>query len=183
MTWKRFRHYWPLVTGNHQPPEDSLHKGPVTLSFDDFFDINMNTLLNKQKICRWFETTCRSYIHHCNAITFSYQLYPCISQILKNRNPDCAWWRHRMETFSALLAICAGNSPVPGEFPSQRPVTRSFNVFFDMCLNKQLNKQSRGWWFETLSPSLWRHCNAMTTVANWKASHLPMQVNIANESG
>ena len=36
-----------------------------------------------------------------------------------------------METFSALLAICAGNSPVPGEFPTQRPVTRSFVVFFD----------------------------------------------------
>ena len=41
-----------------------------------------------------------------------------------------AWWRHQMETFSALLAICAGNSPVPGEFPAQRPVTQSFDVFF-----------------------------------------------------
>ena len=40
-----------------------------------------------------------------------------------------------METFSALLAICAGNSPVPGEFPAQRPVTRSFDVFFDLRLN------------------------------------------------
>ena len=40
-----------------------------------------------------------------------------------------------METFSALLAICAGNSPVPGEFPTQRPVTRSFDVFFDLRLN------------------------------------------------
>ena len=37
-----------------------------------------------------------------------------------------------METFSALLAICAGNSPVPGEFPTQRPVTRSFDVYFDL---------------------------------------------------
>ena len=37
-----------------------------------------------------------------------------------------------METFSALLAICAGNSPVSGEFPAQRPVTRSFDVFFDV---------------------------------------------------
>ena len=37
------------------------------------------------------------------------------------------WWRHQMETFSALLAICAGNSPVPGKFPAQRPVTRSFD--------------------------------------------------------
>ena len=43
-----------------------------------------------------------------------------------------------METSSALLAICAGNSPVTGEFPAQRPATRSFNVFFDLCLNKRL---------------------------------------------
>ena len=42
-----------------------------------------------------------------------------------------------METFSALLAICAGNSPVPGEFPTQRPVTQIFDVFFDLRLNKQ----------------------------------------------
>ena len=34
-----------------------------------------------------------------------------------------------METFSALLALCVGNSPVSGEFPAQRPVTRSFDVF------------------------------------------------------
>ena len=44
------------------------------------------------------------------------------------------WWRHQMETFSALLALCAGNSPV-SEFPAQRPVTRSFDVFFDLRLN------------------------------------------------
>ena len=43
-----------------------------------------------------------------------------------------------MEAFSALLAICAGNSPIPGEFPAQRPVTRSFHVFFDLRLNKPL---------------------------------------------
>ena len=70
------------------------------------------------------------------------------------------WWRHQMETFSALLAICAGNSPVPGEFPTQRLVTRSFDVLFDLRLNKRLSKQSRGWWFQTLSRPLWRHCNA-----------------------
>ena len=70
------------------------------------------------------------------------------------------WWRHQMETFSALLAICAGNSPVHGEFPTQRPVTRSFDVFFDLRLNKRLSKQSWGWWLETLLRPLWRHCNA-----------------------
>ena len=53
-----------------------------------------------------------------------------------------------METFSALLAICAGNSPVTGEFPAQRPVTRSLDVFFDLCLNKRLSKQSWGWLFD-----------------------------------
>ena len=53
-------------------------------------------------------------------------------------------WRHQMETFSALLAICAGNSPVTGEFAAQRPVTRSFDVFFDLRLNKRLSKQWRG---------------------------------------
>ena len=65
-----------------------------------------------------------------------------------------------METFSALLAICAGNSPVTGEFFAQRPVTRSFHVFFDLRLNKPLSKQSWGWWFETLSRPSWRHRNA-----------------------
>ena len=70
---------------------------------------------------------------------------------------NSSWWRHQMETFSALLAICAGNSPVTGEFPTQRPVTRSFDVYFDLRLNKRLSKQSWGWWFETLSCPLWRH--------------------------
>ena len=51
-----------------------------------------------------------------------------------------------MEAFSALLAFCAGNSPVTGEFPAQRPVTRSFDVFFDLRLNQRLSKQSWGWW-------------------------------------
>ena len=70
-----------------------------------------------------------------------------------------AWWRHQMETFSALLTLCAGNSPVSGEFPAQRPVTRSFDVFFDLRLIKRLSKHARGWWFEMLSRPLWRHCN------------------------
>ena len=53
---------------------------------------------------------------------------------------NIAWWRYQVESFSALLALCAGNSPVTGEFPSQRPWTRSFDVLFDLCLNKRLSK-------------------------------------------
>ena len=64
-----------------------------------------------------------------------------------------------VETFSALLAICAGNSPVTGEFPAQRPVTRNFDVFFDLRLYKRLSKQLCRWWFETPPRQLWRHSN------------------------
>ena len=66
---------------------------------------------------------------------------------------------HHMTTtsnrnISALLAICAGNSPVSGAFPAQRQVTRSFYVFFDLRPNKRLGKQLRSWWFETHSPPI-----------------------------
>ena len=70
-----------------------------------------------------------------------------------------SWWSHQMETFSALLDLCAGNSPVTGELPSQKPVTRSFDVFFDLRLNKWLTKQSWGCWYGTPSRPLWCHCN------------------------
>ena len=51
----------------------------------------------------------------------------------------------------------------PGEFPAQRPVTQSFDVFFDLRLNTRLSKQPWGWWFETPAWSLWRHCPACRT--------------------
>ena len=79
------------------------------------------------------------------------------------RNQPKKRWRHQMETFSALRAICAGNSPITGEFPAQRPVTRCFDVFFALHLNKRLSKQSWGWWYETPSCSLWRQCNEFRT--------------------
>ena len=84
---------------------------------------------------------------------------------------NCAWdtgggresrWRHQMETFSALLALCAGNSPVTGEFSAQRPLTRSFDDFFDLRPNKRFSKQSWSWRFETPLLSLWRHWNDST---------------------
>ena len=79
-------------------------------------------------------------------------------------------WRHQQETFSALLALCVGNSQVTGVFPSQAPVTRSFDVFFDLHLNKRLSKPSTRWWFETPSRPLWRHCNVNVPVC--QQSHI-----------
>ena len=46
--------------------------------------------------------------------------------------------------------------------PHTQPVTRGFDVFFDLHLNKRLSKQWWGWWFETPSRPLWRHCNDFT---------------------
>ena len=67
--------------------------------------------------------------------------------------------------FRVTGPLC-GNSPVTGEFPSQRPVARGFDVFFYLRLNKWLSKQSWGWGFETPSGSLWRHCN--------ESAHFPL---------
>ena len=74
-----------------------------------------------------------------------------------------------MEIFSALLALCAVNSPVNGEFPSQRPVTRSFDVFFHLCLNKRLSKLWWGWWFGMLSGPLWRNRNGLMWILSISA--------------
>ena len=48
-----------------------------------------------------------------------------------------------MEAFYALLTLCTGNSLVAGEFPSQIPVTRIFDVFFDLHMNKRLSERWR----------------------------------------
>ena len=66
-------------------------------------------------------------------------------------------------TIFRLLDLCVGNSPVTGEFPSQRTVW-NFDVFFDLCLNKQLSKQSRCQWFEMQSHSLWHHSNEIDKI-------------------
>ena len=72
-----------------------------------------------------------------------------------------------MDTFSTLLAICVGNSPVTGKFPSQRPVAWSFDVYFDLRLNKRLSKQLKHWWLEMPLCSLWCHCNGSPSSGNW----------------
>ena len=73
----------------------------------------------------------------CNVHNMDFEFFPITVSIFD------PWWRHEMETFSALLALCEGNSPATVEFPAQRPVTRSFDVFFVPRLNKRLSKQYR----------------------------------------
>ena len=70
-----------------------------------------------------------------------------------------------MEVFSALLALCAGNSPVTGEFPSQRPVTRSFDVFFDL-------RKADGWVSNRDAGDLRRHSAHYDVIVMKKVHHL-----------
>ena len=89
------------------------------------------------------------------------------SQIIYRRQ-NFLWWRHQILIFSSLLILCVGNAPATSGFPAQKPVTRSFEVFFDLHLNKRLSKQSRCQWFETPSHSLWRHWNGNTfSLGDW----------------
>ena len=95
--------------------------------------------------------------------------------------------------FRVTGPLC-GEFTGPGEFPTQRPVTRSFDVFFDLYLNKRLSKQPWGWWFQTPLWSLWRQCNVfkyihimqytwgtfyqhgLTSIPVWISNHVPNKV-------
>ena len=67
--------------------------------------------------------------------------------------------------FRVTGPLC-GEFTGPGEFPAQRPVTQSFDVFFDLCLKTRLSTQPWGWWFETPPWSLWRHWSSVLPLAN-----------------
>ena len=71
------------------------------------------------------------------------------------------WWHHQMEPFSMLLAIVQGIhwSPVNSLHKGQWCRALMFPLISSWIMNKQLSKQSWGWWFETPSCSLWHHCN------------------------
>ena len=89
-----------------------------------------------------------------------------------------SWWRHQMEAFPAILGICAGNSPVTGEFPAQRPVTRSFDGIFDLRLNKRQEIIMR-LVIETPSHPLWRQCNVTKRYGQTRVLHTHSCCSIA----
>ena len=71
---------------------------------------------------------------------FDHGVWPCSDLHLAHTGLSCTWWRHQMETFS-LLALYEGNPPVTAGFASQTPVTRSFDISSDLCVNKRLSKR------------------------------------------
>ena len=116
-------------------------------------------------LCQYREKTLRCRHLSVKAFHFSVKLIDCSTALpgsqQRNYQSPAFMMTSSNGNISALLAICAGNSPVTVEFPTQRPVTRSFGVFFYLRLNKRLSKQWWGWWFETPSRPLWRQCNVL----------------------
>ena len=96
-------------------------------------------------------------IHNINLLELQ-QNKTFFVQPLSKPNDDVIKWKHFLLYWPFVRGI--NRSPVTGEFPAQRPMTRTFDAFFDLRLNKRLDKQSWSWWFETPSHPLWRHCNA-----------------------
>ena len=151
-----------------------IHEFFSTFSSDRIYDFN-GIFMCISSVIKWF-TAFRFFLYCCHKLLslkrMSLSCKCLLSEIIFvitgviqgllqcfSASVPFTWWRHQMETFSVLLVLCVGNSPVTGEFTAQRPETRSFDVFFDVCRNKRLNKQWWGWWFETPWRPLWRHCN------------------------
>ena len=132
--WKHFPRYWPFVRGIHQWPVNSPHKGQwrccLMYSLTSAW---MNDCVNNPGDLR------RHRAHHDVTVIMSAVI---------SRHDDVIKWKHFPRYWPFVRGI-----------PRQRPVTRSFDVFFDLCLIKRLSKQSQGWWFETPTGSLWRRCN------------------------
>ena len=121
----------------------------VTVEFA--VSLRITSLLQKQSIdCPRHSKAV--LMNMCECITwFQYELLISIQQYIMMTSSNGNIFR--------LTGHLCGEFTGPGEFPTQRPVTRSFDVFFDLRLNKRLSKQSWGWWFETLPSPLWRHSN------------------------
>ena len=128
---------------------------PVTWSFDIFFDLRVNKPLSKQSWGWGFEMLLRPLWSHSNAYTSMHGLewwtdYAITRGLFWCLFPDwrsnkVTWWRHQMETFSALLALCVGNSPVTGEFP-HKGQWREALIFSLICvwINRWVNNREAG---------------------------------------
>ena len=144
---------WPFCEWNPSVTVDSPYKGPVMPSFDASLVVSLNKLLNKQFSYWWFEfkTTplkCHVYIlvgctvpgHQSTHISTNPPLESNKRSVNISVTVIWTWWHYDMQMRSASPALCEGNPPVTGGFPSQRTCDAEL-CSFDVSLNKLLNKQ------------------------------------------
>ena len=137
----------------YRPPNSDLN------AFDTSMSLLLNELIQENKHCCImgdYNINLLNYGNHQPTAEFIDQLHSNSFASLINKPMMTS---SNGNIFRVTGPLC-GEFTGPGEFPAQRPVTRSFDVYFDLRPNKRLSKQSLGWWFETLSPPLWRHRNA-----------------------
>ena len=114
--WKHFPRYWPFVRGIHRSPVNSLHKGrwPGALMFS-FICARIHDWVNNREA-----GDLKRHRAHYDVIVMI-RRYLCVAMWLmqevdKDYVKTNTWWHHQIETFSALLAICTGNSPHKGQW-------------------------------------------------------------------
>ena len=164
--WTHFLEWW-----------ERLGTRLLVISYELLLNLWLSRTLVSNKLfitqCSW-STACRCYSEYIfipdvtpgfNGLgTDNYKTWRNTSTLWDSVRLKLRGWRRFMMTssngsiFRVTGPLC-GEFTGPGEFPAQRPVTRSFDVFFDLHLNKRLSKQPWGWWFETPAWSLWRHRN------------------------
>ena len=156
------------------------HKEPVKRNFIGFFVGRLDNVWNKQSSRQWLEKPWRScdvtvMRHSCIVFSLNTEtdqrrkiIQYASSRRVVTRNKlqspgiDMIMMTSSNGNIFRVTGLLCGEFTGPGEFSTQRQVTRSFDVFFDLRLNKRLSKQPWGWWFETPSWSLRRHCNVIT---------------------
>ena len=147
------------------------------------------TISNNWTIIPWYcyldifiqwETLCRGrFLEYSMCLILLWTEYVSFAKY-----PMCPMMTSPNGNIHRVIGPLWGNPPVTGGFPSQRPVRRGFDIFFDVRLNKRLGKKSRCRWFETPWPSLWRHCNAYQTHTHIPNSNIYVRLHtIASLTG
>ena len=171
-------HYQPYYQHSYKISSDSVHVGMENklFAFNKPRDAHPIEFDNINKVCPMKYAQCSVFPFallglYQQFIVDSWDTFAliCYTGMLhwhweNHMHDDVIRWKHFPRNWPFVRGIHR-----PG------PVTRSFDVFFDLRLNKRLNKQPWGWWFETPSWLLWRHCNGLS-LCLW--SHLEDRVKI-----
>ena len=173
ITWKMFPFDHVIMIGSHFISDISILLCFICIT--KIFSNSISLLVDiseTQKLKKKYQHESYCLLLQNLSCVFLWQgtkrFYPCVPGSFRWHWKSICMMTSSNGNIFRVTGLLAGNSPVPGEFPAQRPVMRSFDVFFDLHLNKLLSKQSWGWWFEMLPCPLWRHSNGLP---KWQRSN------------